>query len=73
MGNPKIHKTSYWDKRDNLTNKPSLSYRTIEVVQHIMAKEEVALGVAIEKLMLEEGLYNKALIELGDNYPDIKV
>lgn len=72
MNTPKIHKTSYWDKRDNLTNKPSLSYRTIEVVQHVMAKNEVALGVALEMLMKEDGLYEKILSELSDVYGDIK-
>lgn len=71
MGTPKIHNTSYWDKRDNLKNKPSLSYRTIEVVQHLMAKEEIALGVALEKLMTTEGLYEKILQELSEHYGDI--
>lgn len=67
----KITKTSYWDKRENLTNKPSLSFRTIEVIQHVMHKDEVALGVALEKLMKTEGLYAEILVELGSNYPDI--
>lgn len=71
-GSPRITKTSYWDKRENLTNKPSLSFRTIEVVQYIMIKDEVALGVALEKLMREDGLYEKVLSELNDIYGDIK-
>ena len=68
----KIAKGSYWDKRENLTNKPSLSFRTIEVVQHIMHKEEVAVGVAIDMLMKTEGLYEEIVFELSESYPDIK-
>jgi len=66
-----ITKKSYWDKRENLTNKPSLSFRTIEVIQHVMQKEEVALGVAIEMLITEKELYEEVLIELNDIYIDI--
>lgn len=67
----KITKVTYWDKRENLRNKPSLSFRTIEVIQHIMNKEEIALGVALERLMETEGLYAKVLDELSGSYPDI--
>ncbi len=68
----KISKTTFWDKRDNLMNKPSLSLRTIEVVQHIMIEEEIALGLALEKLMLTPDLYKKTIEKLKIDYPDIK-
>lgn len=68
----KISKTTFWDKRDNLINKPSLSLRTIEVVQHIMIEEEIALGLALEKLMLTPDLYKKTIEKLKIDYPDIK-
>lgn len=55
---PNISK-SFWDGRTNLNNKPSLSYRTIEVIQHLMNEEEIALGIAIEKLMINPSLYRE--------------
>ena len=63
---------SYWDKRENLKNKPSLSYRTLEVVSHLMEKESIAIGVALEKIMLTDGLYLNILDKLSDDYVDIK-
>jgi hypothetical protein len=66
-----ISKKSIWDKRSNLTNKPSLSFRSIEVVQYIMKRDEVALGVAIEKLFTTDGLYDEVLEELKEDYSDI--
>jgi len=69
---PKLTSKSFWDKRDNLTNKPSLSYRSIEVVQFIMKRDEIALGVAIEKLFTTAGLFDEVLEELKEDYPDIE-
>lgn len=66
-----ISSKNIWDKRSNLTNKPSLSFRSIEVIQHLMGKEEIALGVAIEKLFTTNGLYDKVVKELSEDYPDI--
>lgn len=67
----KINKSSFWDKRDNLINKPSLSLRTIEVVQYIMTEEEIALGLALEKLMTTPNLYEDVIEKLKNDYPDI--
>ena len=69
----RIHKTLFWDKRDNLVNKPSLSYRSIEVIQHIMENENLNLGLAIEKLLLSSPYYTEVLDELSGDYPDIKI
>jgi hypothetical protein len=69
----KVSTKSFWDKRDNLMNKPSLSYRSIEVIQYIMKKEEVAVGVAIEKLFTIPGLYGDIIKELSGDYPDINI
>ena len=63
---------SFWDGRTNLNNKPSLSYRTIEVIQHLMDEDEVALGIAIEKLMTTPNLYKETLDKLKCDYPDIE-
>lgn len=68
----KIRRRTIWDMRDNLSNKPSLSNRSIEVIQHIMEQEQVVLGVAIERLFTTEGLYEKALDELSQIYDDIQ-
>lgn len=63
---------NWWDKRDNLKNKPSLSYRTLEVINQIMLDEEIALGTAIEKLMTTPNLYKETLEKLKSDYPDIE-
>lgn len=63
---------NWWSKRDNLKNKPSLSHRTLEVISQIMNEEEVALGIAIEKLMTTPGLYKETLEKLKGDYPDIE-
>ena len=68
----RIHKTSFWDKRDNLTNKPSLSLRTIEVIQYVMGEDEIALGLAVEKLMVTPNLYDEVVEKLSEDYDDIK-
>ena len=62
---------SYYDKRMNIKNKPSLSIRTIEVIEFLMEKEEIALGIAIEKLMIEDGLYMKILLEIAEDQEEI--
>ena len=56
----------------NLNNKPSLSFRTIEVIQYLMNDEEIALGIAIEKLMTTPNLYKETLEKLKSDYPDIE-
>ncbi|MDS1315803.1 hypothetical protein [Aliarcobacter butzleri] len=63
---------NWWNKRDNLKNKPSLSYRTLEVINQIMSDEEIALGTAIEKLMTTPNLYKETLEKLKSDYPDIE-
>ncbi|WP_151950342.1 hypothetical protein [Aliarcobacter butzleri] len=63
---------NWWNKRDNLKNKPSLSYRTLEVINQIMSEEEIALGIAIEKLMTTPNLYKETLEKLKSDYPDIE-
>lgn len=63
---------NFWDARTNLNNKPSLSYRTIEIIQHLMDEDEVALGIAIEKLMTTPNLYKETLEKLKCDYPDIE-
>jgi|GEM_PF-1792191 len=72
MAVKKINSKSWWSKRDNLKNKPSLSYRTIEVIEHIMVKNSLALGLAIEKLITTPNLYKRTIEELKANYPDIE-
>lgn len=63
---------SFWDARTNLNNKPSLSFRTIEVIQYLMSKEEIALGITIEKLMTTPNLYKETLKKLKIDYSDIE-
>jgi hypothetical protein len=67
-----IGNKSFWDSRINIKNKPSLSHRTIEVINYLMEKEEIALGLAIEKLMSTPNLYNKTIEKLKEDYPDIE-
>lgn len=55
---------SFWDARTNLNNKPSLSFRTIEVIQYLMNDEEIALGIAIESFMTILNLYKETLEKL---------
>lgn len=68
----KIHATSFWDKKDRLKNKPSLSLRTIEVIQYVMCEEEITLGLAVEKLMVTSNLYDEVIEKLSHDYDDIK-
>lgn len=62
---------NWWDKRENLKNKPSLSHRTLEVVSFVMDEDEIALGTAIEKLMTTPNLYKETISKLKCDYPDI--
>ena len=62
---------SFWDARTNLNNKPSLSFRTIEVIQYLMKEGEMPLGIAIEKLMTTPNLYKETIEKLKSDYPDI--
>lgn len=64
--------TNTWNKRFNLKNRPSLSYRTLEIINYIMTNEEVAIGIAIEKLMTTPNLYKETLEKLKSDYPDIE-
>lgn len=68
----RITDTTIWDKRTNLTNKPSLSFRSIEVIQKVMQDEDVALGIAIEKLFTTDGLYKDTIKKLSEDYSDIE-
>ena len=63
---------NWWKKRDNLKNKPSLSYKTLEVINQVMKDEEIALGIAIEKLMTVPNLYKETIEKLKSDYPDIE-
>ena len=67
-----IASKSFWDGRTNLNNKPSLSYKTLEVINQVMKDEEIALGIAIEKLMTTPNLYKETLEKLKSDYPDIE-
>jgi hypothetical protein len=67
-----IGKKSFWDSRINLKNKPSLSQRTIEVIDYIMQEEGLPLGTTLEKLIITPNLYAEVIEKLKDDYPDIK-
>lgn len=63
---------NWFDGRENLKNKPSLSRRTLHVVDHLMVEEELPLGIALEKLMKTPNLYENIIEKLKDDYPDIE-
>lgn len=63
---------SYWDKRTNVTSRPSVSYRTVEVVSYIMEDLELPMGKAMEELMINGELYKETIEKLKKDYPDIK-
>lgn len=67
-----IGDSSWWAKRTNLKNKPSMSFKTVEIITHLMEIEEIPLGIAIEKLIYEDGLTRKILEDLKKDYPDIE-
>ncbi|MFH0710114.1 MAG: hypothetical protein V2A75_07910 [Pseudomonadota bacterium] len=62
---------SFWDRRENIKNKPSVELRTSRVIEKIMDDYEIPMGVAIEKLMREDGLYAETIEQLSKLYPDI--
>lgn len=62
---------SFWDRRENIKNKPSVELRTSRVIEKIMDDYEIPMGVAIEKLMREDGLYAETIEKLSNFYPDI--
>jgi len=62
----------FWDRRENMKNRPSLQLRTIRVIEHLMEKDDIAHGVALERLIKEDGLFSIMINELKDNgYADI--
>lgn len=62
---------SFWDRRENIKNKPSVELRTSRVIEKIMEDNEIPIGLAIEKLMKEDGLYAETIEKLSKLYPDI--
>ncbi len=62
---------SFWDRRENIKNKPSVELRTSRVIEKIMEDNEIPMGLAIEKLMKEDGLYAETIEKLSKLYPDI--
>ena len=62
---------NFWDNRQNIKTKPSVSLRTERVIYHVMEKYSIGIGQAIEKIM-QENLYDKVLEELSEIYSDIK-
>ena len=67
-----LQKKSFWDKRENLKNKPSLSHRSLEVIPFLMERDSIALGIAIERVMSTDGLYDEILEKLSEDFDDIK-
>ena len=49
--------SKWYDGRENIKNKPSVSRRTLYVIDYLMTNEEIALGTALEKLMITPNLY----------------
>lgn len=62
---------SFWDRRENIKNKPSVELRTSRVIEKIMEDHGIPMGVAIEKLMKQDGLYAETIEQLSKLYPDI--
>jgi len=55
----------FWDTRYNLKNRPSLANRTIRVIEEVMDRKEVSIGVAIEKLIQSPTLWDEIVSELS--------
>lgn len=72
MSKNNLIERSFWEGRTNLRNKPSISYKTIEIIDHLMQTEEIPLGIAIERLIYEDGLTRRILENLKKDYPDIE-
>lgn len=62
---------SFWDRRENIKNKPSVELRTSRVIEKIMEDFDIPMGIAIEKLMKQDGLYAETIEKLSKLYPDI--
>lgn len=62
---------SFWDRRENIKNKPSVELRTSRVIEKVMEDFGIPMGVAIEKLMREDGMYAETIEKLSKLYPDI--
>ena len=52
---------NYYDVRMNIQNRPSVSNRTLKIIYEVMNEEGVAMGVAIEKLMMSPTLWGEHL------------
>jgi hypothetical protein len=72
MGINNLILKNYFEGRDNLKNKPSLSRRTIFVIDYVMEELELPAGKAMEKLMSDEKLYSDVIEKLKEEYPDIE-
>lgn len=57
---------NFWDRRVNLDNKPSVEIRTQRIIMQLMEKEDLAMGVAIEKIMKNPSLYDEILSEIAE-------
>lgn len=63
---------SIWERRVNIKNRPSVKCKTVLVVEHIMEKNGVPAGVAIEKLIESSPLYEDVIKELKNStYKDL--
>ena len=62
--------SSFWERRENIKQRPSVELRTERVIHHCMEKYSIGIGPAIEKIM-RENLYDELLQELSEVYPDI--
>jgi hypothetical protein len=63
---------SIWEKRTNIKNRPSVKNKTILVVEHIMEKDGVPAGVALEKLIESSPVYSEVVEELKNStYKDL--
>lgn len=62
----------FWDLRNNIKNRPSVSNRTSRVIEEVMDVEGVAMGVAIEMLMRSDTLWDEVLEKLNIYDKDIK-
>lgn len=63
--------STFWDRRENIKNRPSVALRTTRVIEKVMEEYALPMGVAIEKLMTEDGLYASTIEKLATFYPDI--
>jgi hypothetical protein len=57
---------NFWDRRNNIQSKPSVTIRTERIIAEVMEDYEVSIGIAIEMLMKSETLYIDILNELGE-------